>query len=551
VFGGYFGRHQRVLCPYGLIHFKSSQNMHAPTAPSSASDYDVIILGGAFSGASAALLLKRDLPSLRVLVVERTTEFDRKVGESTSEVGACFLTRVLHLNSYLSAKHYQKHGLRMWFCSKPEDRVEDCTELGPRFQSRLPTFQLDRALLDQHVLDLAAEAGADLLRPATIREVTLAEGSENHTVSLKTEAGETKTFTARWVIDASGRAALLAKKLGLHRQLGDEHPTSSIWCRFKNVNTLDSYKSRSMHPCLMENVRASRSGATNHLMGKGWWVWLIPLANGDYSVGIVWDRRVFTLPEGANLTLRLRAHLMTHPIGRLMFECAEPVEDDTFYYKGLPYYTEQMAGNRWAMVGDAAGFIDPLYSQGLDYCGHTVYAVTQMIKNASMGEDVSATMAYLQGAYKRSYRLWFESLYKDKYFYMGDAELVRISFLMDLGTYFIGPVRLVYTDPDHEWTRLPYDGPMGNVFAMFMSFYNRRLVAMAKKRLAKGTYGAWNTGMDLTLGQSYSPNFSAFMFLRWGLRLLLMAELRTLFGKARPAMAEASMPMAGEAKMAV
>ena len=67
-----------------------------------------------------------------------------------------------------------------------------------------------------------------------------------------------------------------------------------------------------------------------------------------------------------------------------------------------------------------------------------------------------------------------------------------------------------------------------------MTFYNRRLVAMAKKRWEKGTYGAWNTGMDLTLGQSYSPNFSAFMFLRWGVRLWIMAELRTLFSRRRP-----------------
>lgn len=496
-------------------------------------DYDVIIIGGAFSGASAALLLKRDAPDMRVLVVERTSEFDRKVGESTSEVGACFLTRVLHMGHYLSAQHYQKHGLRMWFCKKSDDRVEDCTELGPKFQSRLPTFQLDRALLDQKVLDLAVEAGAELLRPATIREITLAEGDESHRISLTQASGVTKTFTARWVVDGSGRAAVLAKKLGLHRQLGDEHPTSSIWCRYRKVNPLDSHASRTRHPVLMQNVRASRSNATNHLMGRGWWVWLIPLSNGDYSVGIVWDRSVFTLPEGASISQRLHQHLLTHPIGRLMFESAEPLEDDTFYYKGLPYYTEQMVGHRWAMVGDAAGFIDPLYSQGLDYCGHTVYAVTQMLKRAHLGEDISATHAYLKGAYKRSYHLWFESLYKGKYEYLGDAELVRIAFIMDLGTYFIGPVRLVYDHPEFEWTRLPYDGPAGNLFAKFMSWYNRRLHLLAKKRLAKGTYGAWNNGMDLTLGQSYTPNYSAFAFLRWGLRLLLMAELRTFFSRSK------------------
>lgn len=511
-------------------------------APAKA-DYDVIIIGGAFSGAASAILLKRDLPDLRVLVVERGTEFNRKVGESTSEVGACFLTRVLHLGHYLNGAHYLKHGLRMWFHNRPEDRVEDCTELGPRFQSRLPTFQLDRSLLDQHILDLAVEAGAELLRPGTIRDIQLADGEENHRVSVTLPQGETKTYSARWIIDGSGRAAVLAKQLGLHRQLGDEHPTSSIWCRFRNVNGLDSYESRSRHPMLMDNVRGCRTSSTNHLMGRGWWVWIIPLANGDYSVGIVWDRSIFTLPEGASLTERLRAHVLTHPIGRLMFENAEPVEDDTFYYKGLPYYTEQMVGNRWAMVGDAAGFIDPLYSQGLDYCGHTVFAVTQMIKKACMGEDISEVHAYLKGSYKRSYRLWFESLYKGKYEYMGDAELTRISFIMDLGTYFVGPVRLVYDSPEHEWTRLPYDGTAGSVFAKFMSFYNRRLNAMAKKRLAKGTYGAWNTGMDLTLGQSYSPNLTAFRFLRWGIRLWLTAELRTLFARPKKAPQTQPMPM--------
>lgn len=520
-------------------------NVPAPT------DYDVIIIGGAFSGASAALLLKRETPSLKVLVVERTTEFSRKVGESTSEVGACFLTRVLHLGHYLNAHHYQKHGLRMWFNKKASDRVEDCTELGPKFQSRLPTFQLDRSLLDQHVLDLAVQAGVDLLRPATIRDITLAEAGEDHQIGLKTAAGEERTYTARWLIDGSGRKALLSKKLGLHRTLGDEHPTSAVWCRYRNVNPLDSYESRTKHPMLMEHVRATRSNATNHLMGRGWWVWLIPLSNGDYSVGVVWDRSVFTLPEGPNFTERLHAHVMQHPIGRLMFEKAEPIVDDTFYYKGLSYYTEQMIGNRWAMVGDAAGFIDPLYSQGLDYCGHTVSAVTKLIKRAHMGEDVSTTLDYLKGAYKRSYRLWFESLYKGKYNYMGDAELMRISFLMDLATYFVGPVRLVYDHPESEWIRLPYDGAAGNFFAKFMSFYNRRLAAMAKKRLAKGTYGAWNNGMDLTIGLSYTPNFSPLGFMRWGIRLWLMAELRTIFGRAKSAPAMATMPMPQKAEVAM
>src|SRR5258708_1523049 len=65
------------------------------------SNFDVAIVGGAFSGAATGLLLKRRDPALRVLIIEKSEKFDRKVGESTTEVSSCFLTRVLGLANYL------------------------------------------------------------------------------------------------------------------------------------------------------------------------------------------------------------------------------------------------------------------------------------------------------------------------------------------------------------------------------------------------------------------------------------------------------------------
>jgi len=102
------------------------------------SDYDVVIIGGAFSGAATALMLKRKRPEARLLIIEKTAEFDRKVGESTTEVSSCYMTRILGLTHYLGHHQLAKQGLRLWFSNRPDQRFNDCVEVGSRYQSRLP-----------------------------------------------------------------------------------------------------------------------------------------------------------------------------------------------------------------------------------------------------------------------------------------------------------------------------------------------------------------------------------------------------------------------------
>src|ERR1044072_3561436 len=171
------------------------------------SDYDVVIVGGAFSGAATALLVKRKHPSARVLIIEKAAEFDRKVGESTTELSSCYMTRLLGLTNHLGHHQLAKQGLRMWFANQPDQAFDDCVEVGAKSQARLPTFQVDRSTLDQHILDVAIEAGCDLQRPAKVTGIELQEDSA--CVSYNSA-----TVRARWVVDASGRATLLARKLG-------------------------------------------------------------------------------------------------------------------------------------------------------------------------------------------------------------------------------------------------------------------------------------------------------------------------------------------------
>lgn len=478
---------------------------------------DVVVIGGSFSGAATALLLRRERPDLRVAIVERSTAFDRKVGEATTEVSGNFLTKRLSLTSHLNHHHISKQGLRFWF-SGPGADFGRCGEMGAYYQVRLPSYQVDREVLDQHVLDEACAAGAVLFRPAKVTAVDPGR-------SVHIEAGsEPIQLSCRWVVDASGRASFLARKTKRLRPL-PAHPTNSIWARFRGVADLDGHELRSRFPQFAATCQTSRAAATNHLTGYGWWCWIIPLKGGDTSVGLVYDERLYTPPEGACLADRLKAHLLAHPVGRELFSDATAVEGDVKAYSSLPYYAEEIAGPGWQIVGDAAGFLDPLYSAGLDYCSWTASSAVQRIIDEADGRVVD--YADINARFARSYRGWFEGLYLEKYRYLGDAELMRAAFLMDLGWFFFGPVRTLCACSRTGFSRFPFDGPVDGAVSHFMKFCNLRLARIAEKKRAAGTYGDRNLDVRY-LVRGFEPTPKALKMVWQGIRCWLGAEFRAL-----------------------
>ena len=218
-------------------------------------DYDVVIIGGAFSGAATALMLKRKRPEARVLIIEKGAAFDRKVGESTTEVSSCYMTRILGLTHYLGHHQLPKQGLRLWFSNRNDQRFDDCVEIGTRYQSRLPGFQVDRAKLDSHLLELARKAGCDLWRPAKVTSFELNGGHGQRIQAVVDDAQ--RAASCRWIVDATGRAAMFARKLGYFRP-NTEHPINAVWARFSGVKEWDSYEWRERFPDYANGCRTGR-----------------------------------------------------------------------------------------------------------------------------------------------------------------------------------------------------------------------------------------------------------------------------------------------------
>jgi flavin-dependent dehydrogenase len=455
--------------------------------------YDVVILGGAFSGAAAAILLRRDRPDLSVLVIERLEAFDAKVGEATTEMSGMFLTRRLALWRHLEREHLPKEGLRYWFQNEKVHRHAEASETGAYQRSTVPSFQLRRDALDEHMLATAVAEGAELARPARVREVEL--GDFDHTVTFERN-GEAETVGCRWVLDATGRANFLGKRLGLIER-NREHPTAAVWCRWEGVRHIDDVAARGPLSFSRGNV-ASRRLATNHYMGFGYWVWYIPLGNGETSIGIVFDTRLVKLDRGSNMAAEYLAFLKAIPAAAELLEGAEMRSEDLRTYSNLAYVTKQYMGNGWALMGDAAAFLDPYYSPGLDHASFSVEATVEIVKAQTAGEEpaekIAARIAEHNATFDRSYHRFFRAIYQDKYFYMGEHDLLSASFLMDTAQYYIFVVIPAYK-LFGKFFWMPVLGPKPAFISYhMMRIYNRRFKAIALARRAAGEAGRRNDG---------------------------------------------------------
>ncbi len=512
----------------------------------SAERRDVVVIGGAFSGSATALLLRRRMPEASVTIVEDAERFDRKVGEATVEISAFFLAHVLRLHDLLAREQLPKHGLRYWFTDGRGRRLDEMTEVGADLVPSLPSFQLDRADLDESLLALAAREGTELLRPARVVSVDL--GRPASTVVVEHD-GRRRELRARWVVDASGRRAFLARKLKLLRR-NDAHPTSAAWGRWHGVADLDGARGPAAG---LRSIPASRRLCTNHFCGHGWWCWLIPLAGGETSVGVVWDER-FAQPLGsatpADPRERFERFLRSQDGLRELLEGARLDETDFRTRRHLAYCTTRYAGVGWALVGDAASFLDPYYSPGLDHCSISAYATARLVADDLCGrlepDELERAVAQHDERFLRSYERSFQALYEDKYELFGEADLVAASFMLDTAMYYLGVVHPVYADADAlHLPVLGLDDWRADLAHASMRFQRRRMVSLARSRRARGTDGRRNAGTPFAVRGFGDASLTFSRSHRRGLALWLRAELREirerLFG-ARAAPASAARP---------
>ncbi len=405
-----------------------------PTASGILPDRDVLILGGGLAGLSLAIQLKQRDPGIDVVVLERhahpVREAAFKVGESTVEIGAHYFANVLGLREHLESEQIRKFGFRFFFSEGRHD-LDRCTEVGVSRSLPTPSWQLDRGRFENFLGEQARALGVDFRDGAVVRGFELGEHDAPHTVRYQRD-GNAGEISARWLVDAAGRAGLVKRKRDLAQ--ANDHDVNAVWWRVDGFIDPNDWSDDA--DWLQRCTPPDRWRSTNHMCGPGYWFWLIPLASGSHSLGIVCDARMHPL-DTMNTHAKAMAWLRVHQPGVAdSLERSEHALQDFLFLRHFSYGCKQVfSGDRWALTGEAGLFLDPFYSPGSDFIAISNTYICDLIGKDRAGLSFAPFAAIYQQLYFSFYETTL-SLYQDQYPLFGDAQVMPVKVIWDYTFYW-------------------------------------------------------------------------------------------------------------------
>ena len=396
--------------------------------------YDVAIMGGGLAGLSLSIQLKGKNPTMKIIVVEQEKHpvplAAHKVGEATVEVGGHYFHTVIGMQDHMKESQILKPGLRFYFTAGDNSDISKRGEFGHSHWPTVAAYQLDRGVFENALAERCKELGVEFIDGASVDDVHINK-KESHQIRY-IRGDETRVLNARWVVDASGRAALLRKKLGLQKK--SAHHCGSVWFRIKDEIDIDQW---SNDPAWRERVEPNlRRFATNHLMGEGYWVWIIPLSSGATSVGIVVDPDFHPITDMRTFDMALAWLRKYEP------QCADVVErnlDKVLDFKVLANFSNDCekvySTDRFLLTGVAGPFLDPFYSPGSDFIALGNTMITDIISRDRAGEDVDVVTEFYNDTFLDVFRGAL-NIYDHQYSIWGNPQVMTCKLTWDYSYYW-------------------------------------------------------------------------------------------------------------------
>jgi len=351
-------------------------------------DADVIVIGGGPAGATVGAYLGR--AGHKVMVLERDIHPREHVGESLVPA-TNIVTHDLGFWEKLESSQFVKKPGATWTGTEGKvgsQFVVTFADVPQNIPNPEYTYHVDRAAFDAMYLRHASELGAEVIQGISVVKV-LFDGDRAVGVRVRL-LGREFDLRSRYVVDASGRRCLIGKQLGIWEK-DKQFNQFAIYSWFKGVNPPSPETEEYIHIHFLPVNRG--------------WVWHIPIYDGITSVGAVTEKSDF-LKSGQDHETFFNELLQMTANTRHILNGAERVKP--YYIEGdYSYKMSEFAGPGWLLVGDAARFVDPIFSSGVSVAMRSGQFASQAIERALLGDETEAFGEY-QETVDRGVQIWYE-----------------------------------------------------------------------------------------------------------------------------------------------
>ncbi len=353
---------------------------------------EVLIVGSSLSGNMVALNLKHRNPDLDVTVLGPLPSEEKRplVGESLVEPGILFF-REVGLGPHLDAMQVVKHGLAFYHKLDLADPTDRAYSVHAPEILHHKARQLRRVEFDQACRDRVAELGGRLLH-GRADKVTVGTGGARHHV-VATIDGVKQEISARWIVDATGRSRVIGKQVTSY--VKPEKQRSTFWFRLRDFTPFSEH----IQAHRRREWKYDRWLTTHHFMGRGYWIWCIPLRVGEgnqCSIGFTYRPDMFPGPIRSVEDFLAQVD-KDHPAVSDMVRSGTVV--DTQMYLNYYYHSERLySEDGWFLVGDTSRSVDPLYSNGISMTTVQVGQIAEIIERQRAGTLKPGDVAALETA---------------------------------------------------------------------------------------------------------------------------------------------------------
>jgi flavin-dependent dehydrogenase len=306
---------------------------------------DVVVIGGGPAGSTASTLIAQKGYHVRLFERERFPRFH--IGESLIPRTYWVLRRLGMLDKMKGSHFVKKYSVQ--FVNQHGKLSEPFYFLDHNPHESSQTWQVLRSQFDQLLLDNAREQGVQVHEGVRVLDV-LFDGERAVGVRVQDESGAEQVVRARVVVDASGQGSLIMSRLGL-RDWDPVLKKAALWTYWKGAQR--------------DTGRDEGATLVIQVQGKQGWFWYIPLHDDVISVGVVADYGyLFKSRAGKDHETIYFEEVARCPGLQPRIASAERVAPFRAA-KEYSYRSRKAAGDGWVLVGDAFGFLDPLYSSGV------------------------------------------------------------------------------------------------------------------------------------------------------------------------------------------